>query len=353
MAELDSEDSSDGALIIDEPNYETIELLDDSDVEVDKFNDDVQFVSSSLSSSCSSTKTGLTCKICSRIFSTNNDLLNHIRKFKGRIGSCIGVTKVKFATKRKNVEDITPKHFIKKKRGRPPKMHTVTETPCLQLHDTVPASVPIIPQNMAIMPPLHQLLVDEIEPEYPCTMCDQVFRHNIGLICHLNAEHSTSTNIVERSTSKLKQKKRIVRKNIQEMNEPDTNPDKVIDLTLLPEVKKDSLLNRMKSYVYSAKNQVICILCNIEFKNTKRALAHVEDKHISDKIECGYCNMKFVYELKLRSHLAKRHKVISVFKCDKCSKLINKEECESHSEKCKEKVNPMKIKSEKDDDLII
>ena len=213
-----------------------------------------------------------------------------------------------------------------------------------------------------MLPSLRQILVDEIEPEYPCTMCGEIFRHNIGLLCHLNTEHNDETFNKEdsskekKSPTKLGVKKQIMKKNPVDENKQVENDAYIqmpisdtVDLTLLPDLKKDSLMNRMKSYVYSPmKGQAICLLCNIDFKNTKKALSHVEDKHIMDKIGCGYCNMKFVYELKLRSHMAKRHNVICVYKCDKCSKMINKEECDSHSEKCKEKVNPMIIKREED-----
>jgi len=397
MAELESEDSSDGTLVIDEPNYDnqTIEILDhsDSDVEIVELDDDAEdnsdveivelddhlkSTSTSLSSSGLSTKNSLTCKQCSRIFMTNNDLLNHIRKFKGRIGGCTNLPN-NTIVKRKTTKSPESEHLvIKKKRGRPPKNHNVNgpqfPVPVLKpVPKTIPLCRPSIPELIPIifksvtkpaiatinnnnLPSLRQILVDEIEPEYPCTMCGEIFRHNIGLICHLDTEHNNETtnkedpNKNKKSSTKLGVKKQIVKKTlvneVKQIENYEPTSD-TIDLTLVPDLKKDSLMNRMKSYVYSLnKNQAICLLCNIDFKNAKKALAHVEDKHIMDKIECGYCNMKFVFELKLRSHMAKRHKIIAVYKCDKCSKMINKEECDSHSEKCKGKVNPIIIKSE-------
>lgn len=350
MAELESENSSDGTLVIDEPNYdyETIEILDssDSDVEVVELDDNIEETSTLLNPSSSSTNVGLNCNFCFRKFSSNNDLLNHIRKFKGRLGSCINMSKminVNLSTKRKNEKRHLPEHIVKKKRGRPPKYHPVIKTP--DPNSLCPQNIPIIynsftPTNN--LPSLRKILVDELEREYSCTKCDQTFRHNIGLICHLNSEHNDeSNNISLTKLNEKKERKRLVKTN-KEIEYVKTITD-TIDLTLLPDYKKDSLMNRMKSYVYSPnKGQVICVLCNVEFKNTKKALAHVEDKHITEKIECGYCNMKFVYELKLRSHMAKRHKVISVYKCDKCSKMINNEECKTHSEKCTGKVNLIK-----------
>jgi len=408
MAELESEDSSDGTLVIDEPNYDsqTIEILDhsDSDVEIVELDDDIvdnsdveivenddviednsdveiveldnhiKNTSTSLNSSGLSSKISLTCKPCSRIFTTNNDLLNHIRKFKGRIGGCTNLPN-NTIEKRKSAESSEPEHLIiKKKRGRPPKKRNVNGSqspiPVLKpVPKTIPLSRSSIPELIPIifkstiatinnntLPSLRQVLVDEIEPEYPCKMCGEIFRHNIGLICHLDTEHKNETSNKEdpnknkKSSTKLGVKKRIIKKNlvseIKQIENYEPTSD-TVDLTLVPDLKKDSLMNRMKSYVYSLnKNQAICLLCNIDFKNTRKALAHVEDKHIMDKIECGYCNMKFVFELKLRSHMAKRHKIIAVYKCDKCSKMINKEECDSHSEKCKGKVNPIIIKRE-------
>ncbi|XP_022168735.1 uncharacterized protein LOC111032642 [Myzus persicae] len=413
MAELESEDSSDGTLVIDEPNYDnqTIEILDnsDSDVEIVELDDDIvdnsdveiveldndieensdveivelnnhinNTTSTSLNPSGLSTKVSLTCKLCSRIFTTNNDLLNHIRKFKGRIGGCTNKPN-NTIEKRKTAETLESEHsVVKKKRGRPPKKNDVVP-PQFSVNvlkpvpKTIPLRRPSIPELLPIMfksvprptiatnnilPSLRQILVDEIEPEYPCTMCSETFRHNIGLICHLNSEHNNETtnkedpNKEKKSQTKLGVKRQIVKKNLVNEIKQIENYEHIsntIDLTLLPDFKKDSLMNRMKSYVYSPnKDQAICLLCNIDFKNTKKALAHVEDKHIMDKIECGYCNMKFVYELKLRSHMAKRHKIIGVYKCDKCSKMINKEECDSHSEECKGKVNPIIIKREAD-----
>lgn len=363
MAELESEDSSDGTLVIDEPNYDCnqIEILDDSnsDVEVVEIDDDIIDINTLMSPSSSSTSISLTCNQCSKQFSTNNNLINHIRKFKG---SCAKVTNNNLTIKRKSPIDLIPKHFVKKK----PKLCTINPA----ISEAVPLCNQIIPiiykpaavPTKIIMPSLRQMLVDEIEPEHPCTQCGQIFRHNIGLLCHLNSDHNDVSsnqviNVKKKSSTKLEEKTQIVRKNdIKdkkqiENNEPMSN---TINLTLLPDLKKDSLLNRMKSYVYSAdKNKVICIVCNVEFKNIKKALAHVEDKHISEKVECGYCNMKFVYELKLRSHMAKRHKIICVYKCDECSKMINREECESHLEKCKGKANTTKIKREGDGSLII
>jgi len=408
MAELESEDSSDGTLVIDEPNYEnqTVEILDDSDsdVEIVELDDDIEDNSDleivelddvqdnsdvdvvelddniedtyiSLNPPGASAKIGLTCKQCSRIFTTNNDLLNHIRKFKGRIGGCTNIVNVTtLTTKRKNAESPKFEHLVNKKRGRPPKKNNVIE---LQVPIPVPKTIPLcrpsIPElipiffksptkptiamnnNNNMLPSLRQMLVDEIEPEHPCTKCGEIFRHNIALLCHLTTEHkneSTNKDPKKKSATKLGVKKQIMKKNCINVNKHIENVEPtsdIVDLTLLPDFKKDSLLNRMKSYLYSPnKGQVICILCNIDFKNTKKALAHVEDKHIMDKIECGYCNMKFVFELKLRSHMARRHKVICVYKCDKCLKMINKEECDSHLEKCIEKINPVIIKREED-----
>lgn len=362
MAELQSEDSLDGTLVIDEPNYDNdiIEISDntDSDVEIVELDDRTNIISSSLNSSSSFMRSRISCKVCSKIFLSNNDLLNHIRKFKGRIGNCKIVTN----TKRKNTEDLQPEHLINRKRCRPPKMNNIIE-PTVPLDTPLkisfcPSLIPInnkpTPPPSNSLPSLRQILVDEIEPEYTCTTCGQTFRHNIGLICHLDSEHNNVTNDVttnqvinkkKKSSTKLVEKKTVASENKQtNNNEPISN---TVDLTLLPDFKKDSLWNRIKSYVHSAnKNQVFCVLCKLEFNNTKKALAHVEDKHIMDKIQCGYCNMKFVYELKLRSHMAKRHKVIGVYKCDKCSKMINREECESHSEKCKGTANPINIKTE-------
>jgi len=359
MAELESEDSSDGTLVIDEPNYDCKrEISDDlnSNVSVIISDDDVKHVSTLLNPSGSSTTIGSICKHCSKKFPSNNCLLNHIRRFNG---SCAEVANKNSTVKRKTV-DLIPKHFVTNEPIR-----------CTVIEQTISKAVPLCNQVIPIVyepavapadiivPSLRQVLVDEIEPEYPCTKCDQIFRHNIGLLCHLNSDHNdvvSSNQVVDvknKSLAKLGRKKRVVRKNCIkekkqiENNEPVSN---TIDLTLLPDLKRDSLLNRMKAYVYTTdENKVICVLCNVEFKNTKRALAHVEDKHVSEKIGCGYCNMKFVYELKLRSHLAKRHKIIAVHKCDTCSKMINKEEYESHLEKCKEKANPAIIKIEDKD----
>lgn len=364
MAELESEDSSDGTLIIDEPNFDCKrEISDDlnSYVDIVDSDDDIKDVSTLLDPSSSSTTIDLICKHCTKQFSTNSNLLNHIKKFEG---NCANVTNDNLLIKTETSVDLIPKHFVQNK----PIRCTVIEPTISEAVPLCSQIIPIIyqpviePTNI-IMPSLRQVLVDEIEPEYPCTKCSQIFRHNIALLCHLNSDHSddVSSNQVmdvkkkkKKSSAKSGRKKQMVENNDIKDNKQIENNEPVsntINLTLLPDLKKDSLLNRMKSYVSTAdKNKVICVLCNVEFKNTKKALAHVEDKHISEKIGCGYCNMKFVYELKLRSHLAKRHKIISVHKCNKCSKMINKEEYESHLEKCKEK-NPLKIKTE-DDSLI-
>jgi len=362
MAELESEDSSDGMLVIDEPNYDckNVEISDNSnsDVEVVELDEDTKDISTLMKPSSSSTITGLTCNHCFKKFSTNNNLLNHIRKFKG---SCGKSTNNNFTFKRTSV-DLIHEHLIKKK----PKLYPVIEP---AISEDVPLCNEMIPimykptaEPTNIMPSLRQVLVDEIEPEYPCSKCGQIFRHNIGLLCHLSSDHNDVSsnqvmNVKKKSSTKLGGKKRITRKNSVkdkkqiENNEPVSN---TIDLTMLPDIKKDSLLSRMKSYVYTAnKNKVICLLCNVQFTNIKKALAHVQDKHISKKIECGYCDMKFVYELKLRSHMAKRHNIICVYKCDKCSKMINRDECELHLENCEEKESPIEIKREEDDNLIV
>lgn len=348
MAELSSEDSLDGALVIDEPqdepnyDFKQIKILEnsDSDMEIVEIKDDVNAISSS----------------------SDNDLLNHVKKFKGGLGNCINVSNVQQLTaKRKKSEDLTPELCIENKRSRPPNIRNVVKHPVPQLiplnFRVLPKAEPQKDQKISnINPPknnlpsLSQILLNEIEPEYPCTICGEIFRHNIGLICHLNANHNNESSITDLKTkrrsyyTKARERKKSVENKQIENNEPILES---INLTLLPDLKKDTLLNRMKSYVYSPnKSNVICVLCKAEFKNTKKALAHVEDKHITKKIECAYCNMKFVYELKLRSHMAKRHKVIGVYKCEKCLKMINREEYESHSEKCTGQINTIKIKIE-------
>lgn len=362
MAELSNEDSYDGVLIIDEPNYDslTIEISDDSDVEILEIDDHTNNISSTtfIPTSSFSKAIGLACSSCSGVFHSDNDLLNHIKKFKGH---CLNINNVPSTYNRNMAIDDIPSHYevipqrVQRKRGRQSKKYTVPSvTEAIMLRSqVVPTAYEPIPPANDILPSLSQILIDEIEPEYPCNTCGQVFRHNIGLICHLNSEHidSSSTEVVQkkRKLSKMEEKKNIKDSKQIDNDEPRSN---TVDLTLLPDFKKDSLLNRMKSYVHSVnKGQVICILCKLEFKNTKKALAHVEDKHIMDKLECGYCNMKFVYELKLRSHMAKRHKIIGVYKCEKCLKYINKEEHETHSKVCKGKPNT--VKSEKKDRNLI
>lgn len=367
MAELDSEDSSDGTLVIDEPNhnYETIEIIDDSDVEIIDIIDNIADTSSISNYPSSSTNSRLICKLCYRLFSTNNELLNHIRKFKGRIGGCKIETNMNITStiKGKKSKDHSSKLetncVYKKKKGNSPKI-------CSKL--PVPKSIPICPELIPIifkptspsndeytdnnLPSLRQMLVEEVDPEYPCTECGQIFRHYIGLVCHLNSDHYnlSSDKVIKKrkSSTKSDEKKQNTKKSVITENKPIKNNESVsniVDLTLFPDSKKDSLLNRMKSYVHSPnKDLVVCVLCNMEFQNTKKALSHIEDKHIMNKIECAYCSMKFLYELKLRSHMAKRHNAICVYKCDKCSKMIDKEKCELHLETCEGK--PVNIKSE-------
>lgn len=356
MAEFESEDSSNGALVIDERTYynEEIVISDDSDSEglkIVEVDDD----SSPLCSS-SSTIVNLKCNCCSKLFTNHDDFLNHTKKFEG---NCMNISNEKFMTKRQIAEDLSSKPLVKRKRGRPPKTlrKIVPKT-------TVPKAVPLRPPPLLPLPTmrkdkspdyqeipsLRQLLVDEIEPEYPCETCGQVFRHNIGLICHYETEHSIACDeTVTSETKKSTTRRNYYReKKLLDHIEPASD---VINLTLLPDFKKDSRMNRMKSYVQSTnKGQVYCVLCNTHFDKAKKALAHIEAKHMIGKIQCGYCNMKFVYELKLRSHLAKRHKVIAVYKCDKCLKMINKEECETHSQKCKEIVSSVSIKEEDEEE---
>ncbi|VVC27846.1 Zinc finger C2H2-type [Cinara cedri] len=380
MAELDSEDSLDGALVIDEPQDEPkydlhqIKILEssDSDVEIIEIKDDDEISPSSnnLLNSDSDVEIIEIKDDDDEISPSSDNLINCVKKFNDSLGNCINVSNVQQrVTKRKKSEDLTPELCIKNKRGSPPKLNNGFKNPLPQL---IPINRPIIlantepqdekkifnlqteskkynltppknnPENN--LPSLSQILINEIEPEYPCTTCGQIFRHNIGLICHLNDAHNIITTVAEAKDKKKSYTKVHERKKSIENDEPTVE---TINLTMLPDLKKDTLLSRMKSYVYSPnKNDVICVLCKAEFKNNKKALAHVEDKHISKKIECGYCNMKFVYELKLRSHMAKRHKIICVLKCEKCAKMINREEYESHSEKCTGQMNTINIKIE-------
>jgi len=237
--EPESEDSSDGALIIDDEPHDdssVIEIIDDrdSDVEIVELNENIKNNSPSIfNCSIPSSKSGLTCKNCSRIFPTNNALLNHTRKFSGK-NCMIIVSNVQQTAKRSNTEDLTNSHeySVKKKRGRPPNRTTVI-MPKLKPIKPVPEAIPLLPHyipvitknpnpppTINIMPPLpslSQVLIDEIEPEYPCTKCDQIFRHNIGLICHLNSDHneipSCENNVEKNSSTKLGKKKKFKKKN--------------------------------------------------------------------------------------------------------------------------------------------
>lgn len=337
MAEQDSEDSLSGVLVIDEPNYDYNQIKtlhnSDSDAMID-IKDNVNAISSS----------------------SDSGLLDCVKKLKGSLGNVINGSKVQqLVTKRQEPAEVIPEVCIKNKRGRPPKIRKVPKQPVPQLiplnFRLFPKAVPPIKQKL-YNPSLNQILLNEIEPEYQCTMCGQIFRHNIGLICHLNTEHNKESSGMDPKEkrkayyAKIRERKKSTKKYVKEskLRVNDELMLETINLTLFPDLKKDTLLSRMKSYVYSPnKTDVICVLCKAEFRNTKKALAHIEDKHITKKIECAYCNMKFVYELKLRSHMAKRHKVIGVDKCDKCSKMINREEHESHSEKCTGQTSTTKI----------
>lgn len=355
-----NEDSSDGILVIDEQNedYKTIELSDDSDTEkLENINykNGVEVVSSS-NSVCSSfdDDSSHTCSFCSKLFYDKISLFDHVSTYQGNCSTNM------LNVNNKNVESGLD---CARKRKQPEK-YIISKVP-------VPDAIPLNPKFSPIscdstttvnksIPSLRQMLVEEIEPEYPCLICGQIFRHNIGLICHINSDHKEIHNEKKNSnikaTKKLGRNKKVSKdvvkvKKIVEDLEPLSNK---VDLTLLPDLKKDTVFNRIKSYVHSISEgqntKVICILCNIDFKTTKKAMAHVEDKHILDKIECGYCNMKFVYELKLRSHMAKRHKVIAVHKCSKCLKMINKEECDAHFNKCNGGSCLLKIKKESSKD---
>ncbi|XP_050435998.1 uncharacterized protein LOC126842847 [Adelges cooleyi] len=357
MDELNSEDSYDGTLVIDEKiiDYETIELSDDSDAELGMadFND-IKVISSS-SESSTDTDQSLTCSHCSKLFSDKESLYNHISTYQG---GCNTELYKNVKKRRKGQEPKAKPAIVKKGRKRSPKNFFFNDVPkAIPLgSQTSPIMSNQNPTNESSMPSLRQILIEEIEPEYPCSVCGQVFRHNIALIFHSNTVHkevdgediSTKQKPINKMVRKKKNCKDSVIKPQKTVEVSEPISDK-IDLTLLPDFKKDTVINRIKSYIHSSsKDQAICILCNVDFKTTKKAMAHVEDKHILEKFECGYCNMKFVYELKLRSHMAKRHKVIVVDRCIKCLKMISKEECESHLNKCKGNEKVLQIKKETD-----
>lgn len=129
-----------------------------------------------------------------------------------------------------------------------------------------------------------------------CSICNETFRYNIGLIYHLQMEH-VELKIQSKVGKEKKSKKRTTK----------------AASNAVPKVickKPETSLTR----------KFTCDVCKKSFMDQLKLLKHSET--CSSKFSCVYCKSKFNWESKYKKHLYKIHKFNAVVICKQCSNVF-------------------------------
>ncbi|KAK7582657.1 hypothetical protein V9T40_014102 [Parthenolecanium corni] len=129
-----------------------------------------------------------------------------------------------------------------------------------------------------------------------CNICNETFRYNIGLICHLQMDH-VELKIQSKVGKEKKQKKRST---------------KATSNAISKVVYRKAETNLTKKFA--------CDVCKKPFMDQSKLLKHSET--CSTKFSCVYCKSKFSWESKYKKHLYKIHKFNAVVICKLCSSVF-------------------------------
>lgn len=129
-----------------------------------------------------------------------------------------------------------------------------------------------------------------------CSICNETFRYNIGLIYHLQMEH-VELKIQSKVVKEKKPKKRIT---------------KATSNAVSKAVCKKTEPTFTKKFT--------CDVCKKPFMDQSKLLKHSET--CSTKFSCVYCKSKFSWESKYKKHLYRIHKFNAVVICKQCSNVF-------------------------------
>lgn len=183
-----------------------------------------------------------------------------------------------------------------------------------------------------------------IEETYTCTLCNELFKYNVGLICHMETEHKdiSRRRVIQKKTKrskKMKPVKKLVSVNNGETASHSYSKEPVKRLC----VSGSSMPNENLSVSGAAEGVVAfkksCDVCKKSFSDQNKLSKHLEGcMKVGLNFHCIYCKAKFGWESKYKKHLFRTHKLNAVVICKLCSSVFSDiDSLATHSSQCDKK----------------
>lgn len=195
-----------------------------------------------------------------------------------------------------------------------------------------------------------------------CAICNESFKYNVGLICHMEMEHATEVAELAvpkkslKRSSKGKKTERSRRKlsNSMVTTTTETETETVAvpvnsnrlhftEEVVLIKGRADAGNNENAKIVVvrggggdSAAMKKSCDVCKKSFSNFAKMSKHAETcTKIGLKFHCIYCKSKFGWESKYKKHLFRTHKLNAAVICRLCSAVFSDMNgLATHTKKC-------------------
>lgn len=189
-----------------------------------------------------------------------------------------------------------------------------------------------------------------IEETYTCTICNETFKYNVGLICHMDSEHKrdvTQQRAKQKKTTKnprkLKQSKKFCATASQSYSRGVANQ---ICFSGASMTNENLRLNGAGSggTTVPVVFKKACDVCKKSFSDQNKLSKHMEScLKIGLNFHCIYCKSKFGWESKYKKHLFRTHKLNAAVICKLCSAVFcDTDSLATHSIECIKKQSTKK-----------
>lgn len=183
-----------------------------------------------------------------------------------------------------------------------------------------------------------------------CSICNETFRYNVGLIYHLEMEHVELKIGPKSSTTKKSKKKKLTKKDDRMNTDKPQDQSEKRNVKVLNRISTDELmkidkLKDRKLNITPSFERKSCKICKKIFADQIKWTKHVEScSKIGIKFHCMYCKCTFAWESRYKKHLFKIHKLNAAVICKDCSKVFSTmTEMASHSEECSKQIPEIEV----------
>lgn len=174
-----------------------------------------------------------------------------------------------------------------------------------------------------------------------CNICNESFRYNVGLLCHLEMEHVELK--ITNKPNKIKKKKMKVKKRGKLLKSRSDDQKEKYDSEVLKPIPTEQFIpiaklrNREVKITDSIVQRESCDICKKQYFDHWKFIKHVEFcSRTGIKFRCIYCKRQFGWESKYKKHLFKTHKLSAAVICKLCFDVFSDmTELACHSRVCR------------------